>query len=61
MSEQPKTDEKLLRALLVSAGVNPDGPLAPDIEAIAKEDRPLTEKVDKVAEAIQETANNPGE
>lgn len=42
--EDCEVDRRLLRALCQTLGADPDGPAAPDIDAIAQEDATFAEK-----------------
>lgn len=43
-----------LRATIWSAGVDPDGDLAPDVDAIVAMDAPLKEKCERCRHELQE-------
>lgn len=45
-------DRRALRTACQAAGVDPDGDLSPDIDALADEDRPLDEKMRSLRDSI---------
>lgn len=47
-------DRSYIRATIRSAGVDPDGDLAPDVDAIVAMDAPLREKCERCRAQLQE-------
>lgn len=54
MNTEQEDDYKILASLCRSHGVHPDGDLAPNLRAIAREDRDLRGKVEKLARELRE-------